>query len=164
MSCQYVENVDDVEEEQLFPACVFEPSYALVVDDEPAILSVVMLLLETEGYAGIGFSQSRNVLPFLEHLHKNGLERGARLPSVIVLDLMMPGISGYEIITWLREQSWTTNIPVIIMTADHRVCDKSAIPGATALLHKPFHLNELLTLLEQHLLALPVLDALVTSE
>lgn len=164
MSCQYIENVDIVEEEQLFPACVFEPSYALVVDDEPAILSVVMLLLETEGYAGIGFSQSHNVLPFLEQLHEHGLEHGAHLPSVIVLDLMMPILSGYEIATWLSEQSWTANIPVIVMTADHRVCDKSAIPGATVLIRKPFHLYELLALLEQYLLALPVLDTGITNE
>lgn len=152
-----------VEGEQLFPPCVFEPSYALVVDDEPAILSVVMLLLETEGYAGIGFSQSRNVLPFLEQLHRNGPECGARLPSVIILDLMMPNLSGYEIAAWLSEHPWATHIPVIVMTADHRVCDKSTIPGASVLIHKPFHLYELLALLEQHLLALPVLDTFTTD-
>ena len=41
-----------------------EEPYVLVVDDDQAILSVVMLLLETEGYISLGFSDSTKVLPF----------------------------------------------------------------------------------------------------
>ena len=70
-----------------------EEPYVLVVDDDQAILSVVMLLLETEGYTSLGFSDSTKVLPFLEELRRTG----QRLPTVLLLDLMMPVISGYDI-------------------------------------------------------------------
>lgn len=117
-----------------------EEAYVLVVDDDQAILSVVMLLLETEGYTSLGFSDSTKVLPFLEELRATG----QRLPSVILLDLMMPIISGYDIAAAIANNAWSKQITIIIMTADHRISGTHNIPGATDWLSKPFRIEVLL--------------------
>ena len=117
-----------------------EESYVLVVDDDAAILSVVMLLLETEGYTSLGFSDSTKVLPFMEELQKTGQS----LPSVILLDLMMPVVSGYDIATAVKTNEWSKQTPIIIMTADHRITSSSDIPGASDWVSKPFRVEVLL--------------------
>ena len=67
------------------------------------------------------------------------------MPAVILLDLMMPGLSGYEIATALAEHTSYAHIPIIVMTADHRVSVANDIPGAVDLLTKPFQINVLLS-------------------
>jgi len=124
-----------------------EEPYVLVVDDDQAILSVVMLLLETEGYTSLGFSDSPKVLPFLEELRGTG----QRLPSVILLDLMMPVISGYDIAAAITTHEWLKQISIIIMTADHRITSAHNIPGASDWLSKPFRVEVLLDKLGAHL-------------
>jgi CheY-like chemotaxis protein len=120
--------------------------FVLVVDDEEAIVSVVMFLLETEGYAGVGISNSQQVIPFLK-------QAGAQqMPAVILLDLMMPGLSGYEIAGELAQDKQLASIPVIIMTADNRVRSASAVPGAVDCVNKPFHIRVLLAKLEHYLM------------
>lgn len=122
-----------------------ECPYALVVDDDEDILSVVMLLLAVEDYVGIGFSDSSKVIPFLEQVETK------HLPHVILLDLMMPVLSGYEIAATLSQHPRFASIPIIIMTADNRVKSASAVPGATDWLAKPFQMHTLLTKLEHFL-------------
>lgn len=122
-----------------------EHPYALVVDDDEAILSVVMLLLESEEFAGIGLSDSQKVLPFLQ-------ENSTRhLPSVILLDLMMPVVSGYDIAAQLSNDDRLSRIPIVVMTADNRVRNASAIQGAADWIGKPFQINTLLSKLENYL-------------
>ena len=125
-----------------------EHPYVVVVDDDESIVSVIMLLLETEGYTGIGFSESEQVLPFLEGIGKHGKQH---LPSLILLDLMMPKVSGYEIACWLSEHVSYSHIPILVMTADARIRDKSAVPGAADWLGKPFQIDTLITKLEHYL-------------
>ena len=122
-----------------------ERPYAMVIDDGVAILSVLMLLLESEGYGGLGFSDSTKVIPFLEQVETK------HLPHVILLDLMMPLVTGYEIAATLSQHPRFSSIPIIIMTADNRVKSASAVPGATDWLGKPFQIQTLLTKLEHFL-------------
>ncbi len=124
-----------------------EEPYVLVVDDDQAILSVVMLLLETEGYTSLGFSDSTKVLPFLEELRVTG----QRLPSVMLLDLMMPIISGYDIAAAITNNDWSKQITIIIMTADHRISGAHNIPGASDWFSKPFRVEVLLDKLGAYL-------------
>ena len=124
-----------------------EEPYVLVVDDDQAILSVVMLLLETEGYTSLGFSDSTKVLPFLEELHVTG----QRLPSVMLLDLMMPVVSGYDIAATITANEWSKQITIIIMTADHRISGAHNIAGASDWLSKPFRVEVLLDKLASYL-------------
>jgi two-component system sensor histidine kinase ChiS len=139
-----------VNEQSDIPSFVTNSSYVLVVDDDQAILSVVMLLLETEGYSGVGVSDSQKVIPFLERM---GVEHK---PKLILLDLMMPGISGYDIAHWLSQHEQYATIPIVIMTADHRVQDARAVPGASDCLRKPFHLDQMLKKIGRYI-ALPLI-------
>jgi CheY-like chemotaxis protein len=127
------------------PASVPASPYALVVEDDKAILSAVMFLLELEGYAGLAFSDSPKVLPFLEQVEPK------HLPSVILLDLMMPTVSGYEIAAQLSQHEQFAHVPIIIMTADNRVHNAAAVPGASDWLAKPFQIEALLTKIENYL-------------
>ncbi|HLI05210.1 MAG TPA: response regulator [Ktedonobacteraceae bacterium] len=130
------------------PATETEHPYVLVVDDDNAILSVVMYLLENEGYTGIGFTESEQVLPFLQEMRQRGRQH---LPALILLDLMMPHISGYDIAHWLADHESYAHIPILVMTADMRVRDKNGVPGAADFLFKPFQISTLISKLEHYL-------------
>ncbi len=139
-----------IEAEYTTVGFVAADQYVLVVDDDYAILSVILMLLETEGYAGLGFLQSRKVQPFLEQVRTlDTAEQGMHLPSVILLDLMMPGVSGYDIATWLTHQQW--HIPVIAMSADPALSNADVVYGASDWLGKPFHIDTLLHKVERYL-------------
>ena len=135
------------------PAVETEHPYILAVDDDRSILSLLMSLLATEGYSCVGFAESQWVLPFLQEMGKRG-ER--HLPALLLLDLMMPGVSGYDIARWLSEHEPYNHIPILVITADARVHDTSDVPGTQDILLKPFQIDALLTLVE-HFLA-PLLD------
>lgn len=119
--------------------------YVLVIDDDGPIVDVIQFLLETEGYYGIGITDSLKVLHFLDSLNDN------LLPSVILLDLMMPGLSGHEIASTLSQNERYRHIPIIIMTADSRIQRFSDIRGARDYVAKPFHLDPLLAKLKVYL-------------
>src|SRR5260370_23367313 len=102
-----------------------------------------MSLLETEGYSSVGFAESQWVLPFLQEMGKRG-ER--HLPALILLDLMMPVVSGYDIARWLSEHEPYDHIPILVITDDARVHHKSDLHGAQDILLKPFQIDVLLTL------------------
>ena len=119
--------------------------YVLIIDDDKLIVDVIQSLLEIEGCNGIGMSDSLKVPAFLHALHND------LLPSVILLDLMMPGLSGYEIATLLSQNERYRCIPIIVMTADSRVQDCSGIQGAVDFVTKPFRLDPLLEKLRTYL-------------
>lgn len=119
--------------------------YVLTVDDDKSIVDVIQFLLATEGYNGFGISDSLKVLSFLNSLDDN------LLPSVMLLDLMMPGLSGYEIARILSQNERYKHIPIIVMTADSRVQSFNGIQGAIDLVAKPFRLDPLLTKLKAYL-------------
>lgn len=151
VNSEYSTTMAIIDEEYDLPAFITDTPYVLVIDDDPAILSVVMLLLETEGYAALGFSDSQKVFPFLEYVKSMEKVKGLRLPSVILLDLMMPHVSGYDIAAWLSEREWIAHVPIVIMTANHRIAGASAIPGATDLISKPFQIHVLISALEKYM-------------
>lgn len=137
-----------IDQESLGLLAIPPSPYVLVVDDDKAILSVVELLLEMENYASVSISDSQEVLPFLQRLMR---EQRFALPALILLDLMMPEFSGYEIAAHLSQDEHYAHIPIIVMTADCRVRETSAVPGATDWISKPFQLEELLAKLERYL-------------
>ena len=119
--------------------------YVLTIDDDQPIVEVIQLLLESEGYNSFGMSDSLKVPGFLSSLPDN------LLPSVILLDLMMPGLSGYDIAGLLSQNERYRHIPIIIMTADSRIHSINNIQGAVDLVAKPFHLQLLLVKLRSYL-------------
>src|SRR5260370_31945247 len=128
-----------IEDESSMPSSIppaeTEHPYILAVDGDQSILSMLMSLLGTEGYSCVGFVESQWVLPFLQEMGKRG-ER--HLPALLLLDLMMPGVSGYDIARWLSDHEPYNHIPILVIRPDARLRDTTAVPAAQDILLKPF--------------------------
>ena len=107
----------------------------LVVDDEPAISRLVRAKLQADGYAVTTASRGEEALAILED------ER----PDLMVLDVMMPGIDGFETLRRIRSGMHNNQIPVIMLTA--RASDADRLHGLNAgaddYISKPFNPDEL---------------------
>jgi len=105
----------------------------LVVDDEPNILELAKLYLEQEGYRVEGVSNGSNALSRFD----------AVKPALIVLDLMLPDIDGFEICRQVRKKS---DVPILMLTARKEDVDKivGLELGADDYLTKPFNPRELI--------------------
>lgn len=106
-----------------------------VLDDEPAIVDAVRAVLSTEGYEIEGASDSGKALT--EILRDP--------PDVLVLDVNMPELSGWELCDILRRQSQTRELPVLFLTGRSEVRDRITAMqvGGTDHLAKPFRAEEL---------------------
>src|SRR5258705_5337023 len=107
----------------------------LVVDDEPDIRALVRYQLGKEGYRVTTAAKGTEAL------------RSAReeRPDLVVLDLMLPGLSGYDILAELRRRDETRDVGVILLTARKEEPDriKGLSLGADDYLAKPFSPKEL---------------------
>jgi DNA-binding response OmpR family regulator len=108
-------------------------SHILVVDDEPAIVTVVRERLEREGFAVRAVASGEEALAHLD----------ADPADLVVLDLMLPGIDGFEVLRRLRGSG--CQVPVIVLTARDEDVDKivGLELGADDYLVKPFNPREL---------------------
>lgn len=113
----------------------------LVVDDEPDILLLVKKILETAGYYVDTASTGHEAL---EKVRKVS-------PNLIVLDLMLPGLDGYQICGILRHDRVSMKIPILILTARTQPKDYELgmKVGASAYMTKPFEPSTLLTKIEE---------------
>jgi CheY-like chemotaxis protein len=115
----------------------------LIVDDEPdQILTLKFLFKEYEGqYELIEAENGNKCLEVLEH----GLN-----PDVILLDIMMPGMSGWEVFDKIKDNPNWSNIPVVFLTA--RTDDLAQDAGqilADDYIEKPFEIQDLLNRIER---------------
>jgi len=105
----------------------------MVVDDEQAILRLLSRTLEPEGYGVVTAADGGSALHLLQEYR----------PDLVILDIMMPGLNGFEVLDLIRQRS---NIPVIMLTARGEVTtlrDALAL-GADDYVRKPFGRGELL--------------------
>lgn len=108
----------------------------LVVDDEPTIRELISLNLEAEGLT--------------VHTAANGDDGEAlarrEVPDVIILDVMMPGRDGYDVLRSLKSVEATRHIPVVLLTA--KATDEEVwhgwTSGADYYMTKPFNIEDLL--------------------
>ena len=120
------------------------PPRLLVVDDEPELLRALCVRLTAEGFACETASNGQEALERLE----------AELPDLIILDLLIPEVSGYEVCRRLKADPRTAQIPVIVLTAvPERTVKQTEWLGASSVLHKPFDTTILLSTV-RHLLKL----------
>ena len=109
----------------------------LIADDDPDILLLISLTLERDGYDVV---VARDGLTAYEAAVQ-------RLPHLVVLDLMMPGIDGCEVARRLRANDSTKDVPIVIVTAfaEESQAAMALEAGADAYVKKPFSPRELLS-------------------
>lgn len=106
----------------------------LIVEDTPAVAETLVEILTDQGYVAVVAGSGEAALAYL---------RQRRLPGVIVLDLVLPGIDGHTVLERLRESPVYRTIPVIVVSA---VCDPEDAPrlGVVACIPKPVVVESLL--------------------
>ena len=106
----------------------------LVVDDVPQNVRLLEALLSTRGYAVVSATDGRAALDLVE----------SAKPDLVLLDVVMPGLDGYEVCRQLREREETAVLPVIMLTASLGPEKTNAIEaGADDFIAKPFDHDEL---------------------
>jgi DNA-binding response OmpR family regulator len=111
----------------------------MVVDDDEVIRSLLRVTLPEEGYDLLEAKDGDQALQIA----------GAREPALVVLDWRMPGISGEEVLTALKQQH--PDVPVIVLTAEPeaKVRTQAESLGADVFMAKPFSPMELLRSVEE---------------
>jgi DNA-binding response OmpR family regulator len=106
-----------------------------IVDDDPGLIEAVAAVLAGEGYRVSGATDSRSAL----------LAVLADPPDLLVLDVNMPGLNGWELCDIVRRQTTTRDVPVLFLTGRGDVRDQiTALQvGGTDHLKKPFRADEL---------------------
>ena len=116
------------------------PKAILVVDDEPAILDMIAELLGFEGYQVVTTSQGSVALAWAQ----------ADPPALILLDLMMPGMSGWQIIAALKAAPQTRAIPIVVLSARRDLPAIAKDLGIRTFLTKPFDIDELIGIVRHY--------------
>lgn len=108
----------------------------LLADDDPDIRALVRYRLQKAGYEVIDAGDGQTALTLAQEHH----------PDLAVLDVMMPGMDGFQVTAALRADSKTASIPVILLTARVHAADveRGFAAGADDYIRKPFSPQELL--------------------
>jgi phosphate regulon transcriptional regulator PhoB len=108
----------------------------LVVDDEKDIVELVAFNLEREGMAVLRAFDGEQALEMIQR----------RKPDLLILDLMLPGLSGLDVCRILRQREHTEALPIIMVTAKGEPVDKilGLEMGADDYITKPFNMRELI--------------------
>ena len=112
------------------------PALIVALDDEPDILELLKVSLQKAGYRFEGFQEADDLYRFLAR----------EKPSLIILDLMLPGTDGLEVCRHLRRSEDLAGIPIIMLTARGDESDKivGLELGADDYVTKPFSVKELI--------------------
>jgi len=112
----------------------------LVADDDPAILRLVKVIVEKEGYA---------VVPARDGKEAYKLLQSGEPFAAAIFDVVMPYIQGTELVRYMQSEKRLMKIPVIMMTAEQnpRLSSDSFSAGAVAYLPKPFTTSQMQTML-----------------
>ncbi len=114
----------------------------LLVEDEPALRETLKEILELNDFEVAVASSGLEALDAIN----------ARIPDLIVSDIMMPGITGFDLIKKVHEQPKLAEIPFIFLSAlaSREDQNKGLDAGAKGYITKPFKSAELITLIKQH--------------
>src|SRR6185295_8489365 len=118
-------------------------SVVLLVDDEDQLRRVMRDLLERQGYTVVEAGDGAAAL--------SEIDRTA--PDIVILDLNLPGVDGYSVLSQLRSRETTRNLPVIVLTAKGDEDNEVRVLelGAEEFLTKPFRAKALAARLESEL-------------
>lgn len=114
----------------------------LVVDDSPTIRKLVTMTLEKYGHHVLSATNGLDALNKLKEV----------VPDLILSDINMPHMDGYQLCKMIRGNSVTRSVPVIMLSGKDGIFDKlrGRMVGATAYMTKPFEIDSLLQLIDMH--------------
>jgi CheY-like chemotaxis protein len=115
----------------------------LVADDDPDILNIVSVSLETSGYAVLKAGNGREAVDLAKQY----------MPDLILMDMMMPVMSGYEAIATLKNDPGTRGIPIVGLSAKAMATDIELASGIgiDGYITKPFRIAQVLSVIEGYL-------------
>ncbi len=115
----------------------------LVVDDTPSIIDMVLSALEDDGWLVMAAMDGKQAIERVEQLK----------PDLILMDILMPGMDGYETCRQFKQAKKTADIPIIFMSALHDTPDKvkGFQIGAVDYITKPIEIEELMVRVNTHL-------------
>jgi CheY-like chemotaxis protein len=119
------------------PLALEGSSPVLIVDDDDDMRETLRVCLEEEGFAVRTARNGREALDLLA---------AGALPGLILLDLMMPEMNGWEVLERLRDDAVRAEIPVAVMSGSHR----GDVKSATYVVPKPFDLGVMIDLVQEH--------------
>lgn len=127
------------------PACNGRAGRVLIVDDEPGVRLVCAVNLEAEG---LGVLEATDGLDGFEQAR-------SELPDLVLTDVKMPGIDGFQLAERLRRDERTRSIPLIFLSGEveQESVERARSLGALAYLTKPFDPRELASLVVRELVA-----------
>lgn len=117
----------------------------LVIDDEPEITDIVKAFLTNAGYQVM-----------VENSPVNAVERAKKFrPNLVLLDIMMPFMDGYEVCSALKKDTQTTDIPVLFLTGKDATDDNGRVfeSGGDLFVKKPFSCERLLQMVRMVLMS-----------
>jgi putative two-component system response regulator len=108
----------------------------LIVDDDTTVTQLLTALLTMEGHQSATVNDSSEAMGVAGSFH----------PDLVMLDLMMPGLNGFELSQLLRQDSRFNRIPILVVSAmdDPESRSKAIRAGATEFITKPFRTNALI--------------------
>jgi CheY-like chemotaxis protein len=115
----------------------------LVADDDPDILSIVSMSLEAQGYTVHKATNGREAVDLAREHH----------PDLMLLDMMMPELSGYEAVAELKADPATREIPIVGLSAKAMATDmaRATDVGIDGYITKPFRIAQVMAAVEEHL-------------
>ena len=115
--------------------------HVLVIEDEPNIIEAISFILSRDGWTVDTHSNGHDAVDVVR----------AKSPDLIILDVMLPGKSGYDILTELRDDDATRDLPVLMLTARGQTKDREMAQriGASRFMTKPFSNAEVLEALHE---------------
>jgi DNA-binding response OmpR family regulator len=112
----------------------------MIIDDDPAILDSISILLEFEGYQVSTLSNPSSLF---------AMEDG--LPDLLLLDIWLSGTDGRDVCKFLKQQSSTNKIPIVLISASREIEKSAKKAGADDFISKPFEISELLEKVRLHI-------------
>lgn len=112
----------------------------LIVEDEESLLQLESILLTSKGYQVTGVTDGMAALKAIAE----------NRPDLVLLDIMMPGIDGFEVCRRIKQNPATESLPVVMLTAKKSTLDQArgAEVGAAAYITKPFKSQKVVSVIE----------------
>ena len=122
------------------------PAFVLVIDDSPTVRKIIETCLHRVGYQVVSFADP---VPALRALF---VTREIALPDMLLVDIGLPNLDGYDVVKRMRNHPVCKQLPIIAISGRSGALDRllARLAGANAYLLKPFRTQELIALVQYY--------------